>query len=109
MHKIISKYQWVPSPDQFEQTVGPSETVKDDALSIREIFERYANGQHLSLHEYIDSAPENDEGLVADPSLDYLDMASRAIDLEEEKSSRSIKPPKQPEKPEDEPEVPPES
>jgi len=51
-YRTQNKQNWQPGPDCYSRTVGPSETVPDDTLSIKQILAKHVRGMRIEAENW---------------------------------------------------------
>lgn len=79
MYITQNKQNWQPGERCYSRTVGPSETVPDDTLSIKQILAKHIRGMRIEAENW--KTPLYDEGADLDSqdleSLTRLDLAEK--------------------------------
>lgn len=88
---IVSKLTYERIPPFYEENNSPSQTVPDDCLTIRDLFERYKRGDVLHIRhdgEYEDELTDDD--LDRDFVLDGVPVDRMEVELNSKNYERRI-------------------
>lgn len=89
---VVSKLTYERIPSFYEENTSPSQTVPDDCLTIRDLFERYKRGDVLHIRhdgEYDDELTDDD--LNRDFALDGIPVDRMEVELNSKDYERRIR------------------
>lgn len=89
---VVSKLTYERIPSFYEENTSPSQTVPDDCLTIRDLFERYKRGDVLHIRhdgEYEDELTDDD--LDRDFVLDGVPVDRMEVELNSKNYERRIR------------------